>query len=303
MDKKKFTSNCSLVAETSRRSPLPTAQVDSFKANVRRCRSLGAVQYGTFEQPVQQDKEPLITDEHLNTNTIGSDGQLPLPKITDSQGLISPALNPPEIRSDSVISLAGDIYNFSCNDIPTISPPVEDLPESISLGALDDGLKSRSVEKLTFPDSRCNGGTTSTPVLRHAISSREPSCPDLVTAGKTVVRPRLPNSISGFRGSAKSIENLQRRAMLPPFLFPSMTELANVEREADERELVTEGLKSSGENVKALEEKEKLPNLTKRQKLILVMMAFSNFSATVVFSCIAPFFPPEVINKRFGFLS
>lgn len=39
---------------------------------------------------------------------------------------------------------------------------------------------------------------------------------------------------------------------------------------------------------------EKLPPFTKRQLLTVVMLSFANFCSTVVFSCIAPFFPDEV---------
>ncbi len=89
----------------------------------------------------------------------------------------------------------------------------------------------------------------------------------------------------------------------PPYVFPAWDEMSAVQHEDEEHRRSSVGKSltqlpedegkdldgSTGEKGKV-----PLPPLTKKQIFTIFMLAFVNFCSTVVFSCIAPFFPAEV---------
>ena len=97
---------------------------------------------------------------------------------------------------------------------------------------------------------------------------------------------------------------------MQPFLFPAPNEMAAYQMDEEERnshfpppqpihERDESRSQSTGSDADAekADETPALPPLTKRQITTICMLALANFASTVVFSCIAPFFPAEAKAK------
>uniref|UniRef100_A0A914XJ07 Major facilitator superfamily (MFS) profile domain-containing protein n=1 Tax=Plectus sambesii TaxID=2011161 RepID=A0A914XJ07_9BILA len=114
-----------------------------------------------------------------------------------------------------------------------------------------------------------------------------------------LVRPRRRRMVS------ETDVSKMRPFMAPPYLFPStqtLSIMASLDNVGDEDEFESSDSYNGSVEAVAKDSKpaeKRLPKLTSRQILTIVVLAFANFCSTVAFSCIAPFYPDEVINLNY----